>query len=253
MQPPSEIQPLCQALLEGLRAILGAKLYGVYLYGAAAFPDAAPTGDVDLHVILASSLSDADIAQLNGLYATLAREHPPLGAELDAYFILLDDARKTTPPPHQLHPDIVDEAWALHRAHIRAGRCIALYGPDPASVYPLATWPELEDALDKELAFVERHLDDYPDYCILNLCRLMYSFQTGQVVVSKAAAAAWAVDAFPRWRRHVELALESYARKATPQDRQFMAAEVRAFYAFACRHIQSCRTSNRTQIHTDER
>ncbi len=243
MQPPPEIQPLCQALLQGLHTILGERLYGVYLYGAAAFPDAAPSGDVDFHVILERPLSGADIAQLNDLYARLAREHPPLGAELDGYFILLDDARKTTPPPHQLHPDIVDEAWALHRAHIRAGRCIALYGPDPTGVYPPATWPELQDALDKELAFVERHLDTYPDYCILNLCRLMFSFETGQVVVSKAASAAWAIDVFPHWRRHVELALKSYARRATPQDRQFMADQVGAFFAFACRRIQTYRAS----------
>jgi hypothetical protein len=62
---------------------------------------------------------------------------------------------------------------------------------------------------------------------------LVYSFETRDVVVSKAAAAAWGYDALPEWRRHIELARKSYARQATPQERQFMLAEVAGFLEFA--------------------
>ena len=243
MEPPEEIKDLCQALLQGLRVVLGDKLYGLYLYGAAAFPDSGPIGDIDFHVILKTALTDWEKKELENLYATLARDFPPLGTELDGYYILLSEAQQPSPPTHQLRTDIVDSSWALHRAHIRAGRCIVLQGPDPARVYPPVSWPEVESALDGELKYVEDHLDDYPDYCILNLCRLMYSFETHDVVVSKAAAAAWAWDAFPDWRRHVEFAQKSYARQGTPEERKFMLSDVKRFFWFASEHINRSRTA----------
>lgn len=244
-EPLAEIADLCQALVHGLNQVLGDKLYGVYVYGAAAFPDSVPTRDIDFHVILRTTLTDAEKTALGDLHATLAREFPPLGAELDGYYLLLAQARQRSVPTHQLRTDLVDASWALHRAHIRAGRCIVLRGPDPKALYPAATWPELEDALCEELQFVERHLAEYPDYCILNLCRLMYSFQTQDVVISKTAAAAWALATVPQWTRHIELAIKSYARQATTQDRQFMMAEVAEFYRFAYQHIENCQAARR--------
>jgi hypothetical protein len=240
---PEGMRGLCGALLSGLNAALEEKLFGLYVYGAAAFPDSLPTGDLDFHVILREPLTDQERIAVNDLHAALAREFPPLGGELDGYYILLEEARQTSPPTHQLRTDLVDSSWALHRQHIRAGRCIVLHGPDPKEVYPPAAWPELEDALNGELRYVEQYLGVYPDYCILNLCRLMYSFQTQDVVISKAGAAAWALDAFPQWRRHIELAMMSYAGKATPEDREFMLAEVESLYRFACAHIEASRSN----------
>jgi hypothetical protein len=75
-------------------------------------------------------------------------------------------------------------------------------------------------------------------YCILNLCRLIYSYETGDVVISKAAAAEWARTAPPQWARHIELALRSYAGQASPEDRAFMVSEVGGLYRFACRRIE---------------
>ena len=126
-----------------------------------------------------------------------------------------------------------DVSWALHRAHILADRNIVLHGPDPATVYAPASWPELRSALHAELRYVEQHLQTYPDYCILNLCRLIYSFETRDVVISKAAAAQWAREALPEWLRPVDLARETYPGGATPRDRQFIAREAGRFYRFA--------------------
>jgi hypothetical protein len=120
MKPPQTIAGLCQALVHGLRQVLGDKLYGVYVYGAAAFSEAAPTGDIDFHVILAAPLTDVEQVAVRDLHAALARDYPPLGAELDGYYLLLTQARQSSPPTHQLRPEMVDASWALHRAHIRA-------------------------------------------------------------------------------------------------------------------------------------
>ncbi|MCJ7623934.1 MAG: DUF4111 domain-containing protein [Anaerolineaceae bacterium] len=244
MEIPENIQGLCQAFLNGLIAVLGGKLYGFYLYGAVAFPGSDPAGDLDFHVILTETLIEKEHHSIHKLHAALASDFPLLGSELDAYYILLEEARQTSPPTHQLRPEIIDNSWALHRAHTRAGRCFMLHGPDPKDVFPPATWRELESALKGELKFVEEHLTEYPDYCILNLCRLMYSFETRDVVVSKTAAAKWAHTAFPRWRRHIECARRSYARQATIEDREFMLSEVKGLFDFAGERIQQQRDNS---------
>jgi hypothetical protein len=238
---PDRIRDLCQALLRGLHAAVGEKLYGVYLYGALAFPEGGATADVDFHAILEGPLTDREKSDLNDLHATLAREFPPLGAELDGYYILLAEARGTAPPHHQVLPGVVDNSWALHRAHIRAGRYVRLYGPDPEQIYPPASWPELATDLQGELDYVENHLDDYPAYCVLNLCRLIYSFQTRDVVVSKRASAAWAIDTFPQWQPLIAAATRSYEGRATSADRALLAAQVEPLFDFACRRIEDSR------------
>ena len=246
MDAREQVASLCSTFLEGLLELLGAKLHGVYLYGAVAFPETTYTGDIDFHVILDDSLTDDEITAANELHAALSRDFPPLGAELDGYYILLKDTRSLDPPTHQLRTDRVDGSWALHCAHIRAGRCIALYGPDPRFIYPEPGWSEIEKALRSEMAYVEEHLARYPDYCILNLCRLVYSYETRDVVVSKTIAATWAVDAFSQWRHLIELAQASYAGEATPEDRRFMIDEVGKLLCFARKRIRASRGSSHT-------
>jgi hypothetical protein len=238
MSASQDVNLIGRAFTSGLQRILGEKLYGAYIYGAAAFPDAVPTGDVDFHVILTGELTKAERLELETLHDSLAGRFPPLGAEMDGYYIFLDDARRKSPPRSQMWEPATDNAWALHRAHIRAGRRIVLFGPDPAEIYPPATWPEIESALYDELEYVKKHLHQYPDYCILNLCRLILSFETGNVVVSKAQAADWALDTLPQWSWLVELALKSYAAQATAEDKDLMLAEVAAFLKLACNRIE---------------
>jgi hypothetical protein len=235
-QIPTEIEPLCQALLRGQERILGAKLFGVYVYGAIAFPEGGATGDIDFHAILVSPPDAPESEALIALHDRLARDYPPMGAELDGHYILLEDALHTARPPHQLFPGIHDFSWALHRAHMRAGRCFVLHGPAPDEFLPAPSWPEIESALQGELDYVTAHLADAPAYCVLNLCRLMYSYQTHDVVVSKRASAAWAMPCFPEWRPLIEAALRSYDRRVL--DEGLLLSSEAAFHDFACERIQ---------------
>jgi len=84
-------------------------------------------------------------------------------------------------------------------------------------------------------------LDRYPDYCVLNLCRLIYSFETRDVVTSKAAAAAWARGKFPEWERPIALALRSYLKLAAPEEREILKADLATFYRFACGRLAAAR------------
>ena len=241
MSISKDVSIIGQAFVGGLKRILGEKLHGAYVYGAAAFPDAIPTRDIDFHVILNSELMDDERLELERFHESLAEQFSLFGDELDldGYYILLADACREMPPRSQMWTRATDESWALHREHILAGRCIVLHGPDPTKIYPPASWPEIESALYGELDYVEENLrGEYPDYCILNLCRLIYSFETKNVVVSKAQASDWAHDALPQWRQHIDLARKSYARQATPEDGQFMLAEIEKFFEFAKERIE---------------
>lgn len=241
----AEIQNLCQAFLAGLNKALGEKLFGVYLYGALAFPDAGPLGDIDFHVIVNSALDSQDRVVIQRLHATLTNDFPPLGGELDGYYILLDDARQRTPPQDQLRDGLHDVSWALHCAHIRRGRCIVLHGPDPLEVYPEVTWFELEQALTGELDFIVENLNRYPAFCVLNLCRLLYSYETRDVVISKRFSAGWASSEFPEWNSLIESAKNYYDRRATLDDKNLLVSKVGSFYTFAGGQIEKSKRKAR--------
>lgn len=231
------VDNISKAFRNGLLAILGDKLYGVYIFGAIAFPETRYTGDIDFHVILAASLTKDERERLEELHKSLARNFPPLGREMDGYYILLSEAKRTSPPRSQMWNRATDNSWALHREHIRAGRCIVLYGPEPIQIYCAAGWTELEIALRGELDYVERHLTDYPAYCVLNLCRLIYSYQTHDVVVSKTAAGLWAEETYPQWKELIDCARKTYERRATETDERIMVDQISDLFTFACRRI----------------
>lgn len=239
-----DVRHVCEAFAAGLVAALGEKAYGIYHYGASVFADGSPAQDIDLHVILTNPLTERERTAVASLHGRLATEFPPLGGELDAYYILLEAARRPDNPQHQLDPNIFDNAWPLHCAHVRAGNVVTLYGPEPVAIFPAPTWPSLAEALDHELDFVRRNLQ-YPAYCILNLCRILYSFQTRDVAVSKQFCARWALQAYPAWELLVAAALRSYERIATAQDQALMAAKLSAFLVFMELEIAKARTESR--------
>jgi hypothetical protein len=135
-----------------------------------------------------------------------------------------------------------DESWALHCAHVRAGYYVTLYGPEPTDVFPPPSWPDVAAALDHEMRYVEENLH-YTAYCVLNLCRIVYSFQERDVAVSKRFCGNWACERFPRWAALVKAALRVYEGTATPRDEELLHAEVERFLKFATGHIYETRAA----------
>jgi hypothetical protein len=208
------LPPLAAAWIEGVRGALGDVVASAYLYGSLLFDN--PPGwrvDVDFHVLLDRPLDEEERAALRALHLRL----DPDG--LDGYYLLLDDARRTEPPRSQLQvvpttarelfEGPVDDAWALHRAHVLAGRVLVLDGVDPRGVLPEPSWEELADALDDEADWVLTH-PEHPAFGVLNACRITWSRRTRDVVRSKYDAAAWAAEALPDLRLAVEAAVRDY-------------------------------------------
>lgn len=241
MSAPLDVRDLCRAFAAGVRDAVATKLVAIYVYGAVTFPETTNTGDVDFHAILATAPTQEERAAVLALHERLAADFPPLGAELDGYYVLLEDARGRTPPRHLLYPQLVDDSWALHRAHILAGRVWNLVGPRPETIYVAPAWDELAAALDGELRYVKEHLAQYPAYCVLNVCRLLYSWETRDVVTSKAAAAEWARRRLPDWQPLVERAAVAYARRTTGAEDEALALGVHDLHTFAAREIAARR------------
>lgn len=242
---PSNVQEICNGLVGGLKEILGGKLYGIYMYGAAVFPDSGPVTDIDCHVILNEPLDDQDREAVFRLYVRLKKDYPPLGQELDIWYILFEDAQKAELPSNQLKTNMSDEWWALHRAHVRAGRYITLYGPEPDDIFPIPSWEETTAALDHEIEYIKNNLK-YPAYCILNLCRIMYSVQERNVVVSKRFSGLWAGDTFPEWLFVIQAALRAYEGNDTLADERLLQDNVESYLEFALKYIDECRKASDT-------
>ncbi|GAC1474432.1 MAG: DUF4111 domain-containing protein [Chloroflexota bacterium] len=234
---PATIRDLCEAFLAGLRSILGENLVGVYFYGAITFPDSQGTvADLDYHVILNTPLDDETREAIHGLRGSLARDFPPLGNELDGYFVTVQDAKRTSRAPTQMHPLwrlSVDDAWALHCAHICAGQVITLFGPDPLMVYPEPAWDDLEAALVHELSYVQEHQKDAPAYGILNACRILLSVRSRDVVISKRGAAVWALAHVPqRWHDAIRLAMLAYERPVGEAEGELLRVSIGPFLRY---------------------
>ena len=237
---PESVEHVCMAFVDGLTRILGEKLYGVYMYGATVFADGGAVQDIDCHVILRERLTDSEREASVDLHGELAERFPPLGGELDAYFILFEEATGESPPVHQLNPENVDRSWALHCAHVRAGYYVCLLGPEPTEIFPAPSWSSISAALDGELQYVREHLR-YPAYCILNLCRIMYSYAEKDPAVSKHFSGCWASGRFPEWGPLIQAAIRHYGKEGSPEDDRLMGERLDGFLRFAMDRIDDAR------------
>ncbi len=213
----------CERLCDELVALLGTELVSLWVYGAVTQPDRPKRlGDVDTHGIVRHvPPSDVRVA-IDELHTSTARE---FDIEWDSWYILESDARSATPPGHALQPQLVDESWALHRAHWLKGAYVSLHGVEAENLVPMPAWAELVAALRSELQFIDRLLQNSSvsaaemAYCVCNSCRILHSLSSRDVVVSKREAAQWAMLNGPSmWQPAIEAALRVYDGEQTTSD-----------------------------------
>ncbi len=234
---PDAVIALSDALRQGLNAILGDACSSLFLYGAVAFPRPEHWRiDFDYHVLVRRPLDEADRRQVGVLASELA-QLSELGADLDGYFVLLADAARPEPPRHQLDLEVRDNAWALHRAHIHAGRYFVIAGADPREVVPVPTWAELDAGLRSEMHFVEAH-PDAKAFGVLNGARILCSYETRDVVLSKYQAGQWALESLPpEWHDGIRAALRWYERSSLEGDERTLAESAAPFVAYVGRSL----------------
>ena len=169
---PAATRIACERLRDALGDALGPELVALWTYGAATFPDSpAGLGDVDTHGVLAHPPGRETSTTIDASHDAIATD---LSIEWDSWYILESDATSAKPPKHALHEQLVDDAWALHRAHWLAGQYVPLSGASPTDFVQAPSWEELREDLQSEVSGIERFLTEHRDdpghaaYAVLN-------------------------------------------------------------------------------------
>jgi hypothetical protein len=240
-----EIQPLFQALLQGIRSVLGDRLTGLYIFGSLASGDFVPgRSDLDFLAVTEAELPLEAIEGLKAMHARLGRSGVPLADHLEGSYIP-KAALRCYDSQNAVHPalrvdgsfdlDFHASDWIIQRWLIRQ-HALTLAGPDPRSLIDPIQPAELRQAARGILRqWWAPMLDDssrlgsseYQAYAVLTMCRILYTVEHGEVI-SKAAAARWGqAELGDPWR---DLITEAAAwRNGMPLDRL---AETQAMIRF---------------------
>jgi hypothetical protein len=163
------------------------------------------------------------------------------GSKLDGFYIPYASARRRENPrnlvygaPGKIHRGGSDDAWAIHREHFARSAYIRLYGPRASRIFSRTNWPEIRTELYRQLVYARKIIDNDPWWSVLNLCRLVYDFKNGGIVVSKLGAARWALKRLPsRWKPVINSAIKTYKGTADRKDRTILKRDARKFLGFA--------------------
>jgi len=238
---PPKVRELVEEFRDELFTVLAKNLVGAYLHGSIAFPGYEPHhGDIDFHVVIRRPLTGEEIRRLDHLHRTLAARFE-FGKRLDGFYIPLAKARKSEIPrglvygAHgRIHHGGSDDAWPLHREHLHASAYIRLRGPSPNRIFPTADRKSIRSALYRHLVYARKIIKSDAWWAVLNLCRLVYSFENGRVVVSKLGAARWALKRLPsKWRPVIRSAIKAYRGIETGADCAVLRGDSRKFLGFA--------------------
>ncbi len=225
LTPYPDVNAILRRLLDGVYAILGDQLVGMYLYGSLSLGDFDPdSSDVDFLAVTADDLADPVLDALRDLHRRIAASGLRYATKLEGSYIPRDALRRYD-PDHADHPTIgVDwdfgiakhgSNWILERELVRTHGVI-LWGPDPATLIDPVEPADLKTAVCAALRdFWSAQLDgpdwlkprDYQAFAILTMCRALYTLYEGKIA-SKPTAAAWARQALdPRWQPLIDRAL----------------------------------------------
>ncbi len=238
---PREVQGLVAEFREQLPKVLGKNLVGTYLFGSIAFPEYEPrAGDIDFYTVIRRRLGAREIRDLDRMHRVLTAKFD-FGRKLDGFYIPLFQARRSRSSRRlvssshgRIHRGGFDDAWALHREHFRRGAYIRLHGPRSRDIFSTADLSSIRKALYRGLAYSRNIIDSDPWWAVLNLCRVVYTFRTGRIAVSKLQGARWALKELdPKWRPPIMAAIRTYKRQGSSRDRAVLKKYARGFLGYA--------------------
>jgi len=67
----------------------------------------------------------------------------------------------------------------------------------------------------------------------------MYSYETKDVVISKKAAALWAIDRFHGWREVISASIRWYAEDKRDSDKLLLESQTEPFLMFSEKRIEN--------------
>ncbi len=224
--PYRDVNIILHRLRTDVEEVLGAQLVGIYLYGSLSLGDFNPaTSDIDFLVVTAGELSNDTLTHLQAMHSAIAESNLPYARALEGSYIPQTALRRYD-PVHCEHPCINShdgivvrrephgQDWAIQR-HIIREHGVVITGPSPDTLIDPVSSENLQAGVrDLLYGWWTTLLDspileqgDYQAFAVLTMCRMLYTFEHGDIV-SKPVAAQWALSTLKqRWHWLIEWAL----------------------------------------------
>ncbi len=216
------VGPIVDALLTEVKAVLGKKLIGCYLYGSSVWGDFDwEISDLDLMAALSGDINERELLLLEKMHADFAGEHRQWDDRIEVQYISLD-ALKTfkwkvstmavISPGEPLHMVPANSDWLMNWYFVQEYG-ITLMGPCPETLIdPISQEEFIAAVREHALSWYEhveatRNSRPYQSYAILTMCRALYTLRFKEQV-SKRRAAAWAQAELPEYSWLIAQALK---------------------------------------------
>ena len=222
------LEPLLEALVSGIRAVLGGDLVGVYLYGSAVSGGFDPgVSDVDLVVVTSPEVEEIDFAGLDRMQLAVIDRSPEWRDRIEIIYIgrttlwsfrtNIGSLAVVSPgEPFHVVGDVADwyQNWYLVR---ETG--VTLHGVAATDVIPPITRAEYVTAIQRYARWMgDRNYADLGPgslaYAVLSLCRALRTVHTG-LPCSKREGAAWVAERMPDWAWLIDAALRCRMARGT--------------------------------------
>jgi predicted nucleotidyltransferase len=230
--PYPHVNALLDELLSGMRAVLGDKLVGLYLFGSpvtTGYDDGI--SDVDLLAATVGDVDNVELEALRAMHRAVVERHPEWDDRVEVAYISVEGLRtfknRTSrlaiiSPGEPLHAVEAGRDWLLNWYLVLEAN-VALFGPPPKDVIaPVSRDEYIDEVRQHALSWGEGwglpRDRGSQSYAVLTMCRALYTHRTGDYT-SKVRAAAWAQDELPEW---ADLIQEALVTRVAPREHRSM-------------------------------
>lgn len=238
--PHPDVNQILNLLLTNVIEVLQDQFVGMYLFGSLANGDFDQYSDIDVLIVTDREISSDTFSELHDMHIRLAEFNSPWAVQQEISYIPQDALRRFD-PTNNLHPHLDRDKgerlhmmahasdWIIQRYLLRENG-ILIAGPDLKTLIDPVEPHELRQAVIDVLPLWANpilknpsHITGrgYQSYCVLSLCRMLYTIQN-KAIVSKRAAAEWGLETLDaRWKPLIESAIlgrQHGSLKAQPAD-----------------------------------
>jgi predicted nucleotidyltransferase len=252
--PYGDVNELLEDLLAGIKAILGGKLVGLYLYGSLVTGDFDyDISDIDLLAATDEDIDDSEAAALEQMHTEIADRYKDWDDRIEVQYLSLEGLETfrtrnsrmgNISPGEPFHVIEAGRDWLMNWYVVRE-KGVALYGPPPATIIkPFLKEEFLQAVVQRASDFGSwigntRNSRPYQAYAILTACRDLYGYRHGKRA-SKKQAAEWAAKELPEWAPLITNALKwrAEARQAKVVDHEETYPQAERFVRYVSNLMQ---------------
>ena len=240
--PYPDVNEILSLLFTNVKEILGDQLAGMYLHGSLANGGFDEHSDIDVMFTTKEDITEEMFSSLSAMHIEMAKLDSPWAVQLEVAYVPQDALRRSDPTHIRyhhldrgngevLHWMTAESDWNIYR-YILHERGIVITGPDPKTLIDPVSPHDLRLAVANGLPVwfhpilanpAEINKRGYQSFFVLSICRMLYTLKHGEIL-SKAAAASWALDNLGgKWKPLIERALIGRQKpeiEADPKDIQ---------------------------------